>query len=277
MLQSGDLCLCSGAVAEAGYEQLLQAASRAGFDGLSMWPNHYEHALASGMDLEDMALMLDDYGLQLSEFDALITLIPGSEYELPDDPMFKYDDQFFLDFASALGARSINVVQFFGPQLPTAHVGELFGGFCEKAARHKLLVSLEFLPWTGIPDLRTASEIIKIADADNGGINLDTWHFQRSGASIEELRSLPKGSVVTMQLNDALAEPWEDVVAETMQARQLPGDGVVDLRGVMEALDYLQCDAPLAIEVFNDKFKQQSVEDTVQQLADSLRAFVATL
>lgn len=213
-MQSGDLCLCSGAVAQAGYEQLLKAASKAGFDGLSMWPYHYQNAVASGMNLRDMALMLDDYGLQLSEFDALITLIPGAEYELPDDPMFKYDEQFFLDFASELGARSINVVQYFGPQLPTAQVGGLFAGFCEKAAKHNLLVSLEFLPWSGIPDLATAMDIIEIAGADNGGINLDTWHFHRSGASIE---------------------------------------------------------------VFNDKFKDQSVEETVQQLADGLRAFVATI
>jgi len=277
MLQSGDLCLCSGSVAQAGYEQLLAATSKAGFDGLSMWPYHYQSALSCGIGIKDMALMLDDYGLQLSEFDALITLIPGAEYEPPDDPMFKYGEQFFLDFASELGARSINVVQYFGPRLPTIQVGELFGGFCEKAARHNLLVSLEFLPWSGIPDLATAAEIIRIAGADNGGINLDTWHFQRSGASVEELRALPKGSVITMQLNDALAEPWDDVVAETMQARQLPGQGVIDLPGVMKALDYLQCDAPLAIEVFNDDYQTQSVEQTVQQLGDALRTFVGTL
>lgn len=69
MLQSDDLCLCSGTVAKAGYEELLQAASRAGFDGLSMWPHHYESAQLSGLSIKDMKLMLDDYGLQLSEFD----------------------------------------------------------------------------------------------------------------------------------------------------------------------------------------------------------------
>ena len=144
MLKSGDICLCSGAVPQAGYKQLLQAASTAGFDGLSMWPHHYQKAINSGLNIKDMSLMLDDYGLQLSEFDALITLIPGSGYDPPDpdDIMFKYDDQFFLDFASALGARSINVVQYFGPQLATDLVGELFGSFCEKAARHNLFCLL---------------------------------------------------------------------------------------------------------------------------------------
>jgi sugar phosphate isomerase/epimerase len=275
MLQTDDLCLCSGTFPNAGYRELLSAVSKAGFKGLSLWPAHYETALSEGLSVADMALMLDDYGLQLSEFDALITLLPGDNYDKPDIPMYKYDADFFLDFASQLAARSINVVQFYGPSTPYEEAGGLFSGFCDRAAKHDLLVSLEFLPWSGIPDLASAAKIIEVAGADNGGINLDTWHFHRSGAVPEDLRVLPKGSVVTMQINDAVAEPWDDVLAETMQARAFPGEGVINVKTILTELRNMACTAPVSIEVFNRNFAEMSVEQAVQLLGDKLRSFIA--
>jgi sugar phosphate isomerase/epimerase len=189
--------------------------------------------------------------------------------------MYKYDADFFLDFASQLAARSINVVQFYGPSTPYEEAGGLFSGFCDRAAKHDLLVSLEFLPWSGIPDLASAAKIIEVAGADNGGINLDTWHFHRSGAVPEDLRVLPKGSVVTMQINDAVAEPWDDVLAETMQARAFPGEGVINVKTILTELRNMACTAPVSIEVFNRNFAEMSVEQAVQLLGDKLRSFIA--
>ena len=47
----------------------------------------------------------------------------------------------------------------------------------ERASSHGLRVDLEFLPWTLVPDLHTALQVLNDAEQENLGITLDFWHF----------------------------------------------------------------------------------------------------
>ena len=74
MLGPNDLCLCCGTIARASFEELLEATVAGGFSGLSIWPRHYESALASGLSDRGMRRMInqekilfkDDHLSQLS-------------------------------------------------------------------------------------------------------------------------------------------------------------------------------------------------------------------
>ena len=66
-----------------------------------------------------------------------------------------------------------------------------FARLCERAAAAGLRVDLEFLPWTIVPDLRTALQIAREADQANAGVMLDCWHFYRGGSDVDaDRRSL---------------------------------------------------------------------------------------
>ncbi|NQT71224.1 MAG: sugar phosphate isomerase/epimerase [Chloroflexi bacterium] len=275
MLDYDDLCLCCGTIAHASFSELVEAAAAGGFRSISIWPHHYQDACAQGLSDQDLKLMLEDHGLSISELDPLMNWLPPAALGLdPDSPATETlgpGEDFFYQIADALGARHLNVVQAFGPRLETEMVVEAFAGVCDRAAQHGLKVSLEFLPWSGIPDIKTAGEIVRQAGRPNGGINLDTWHLHRSGGSVDDLTGLPADAVVAMQINDAAAESWADVIEETMQGRLLPGHGVIDLPGVFRALDTIGCMAPIGVEVFSDELLKLPPVEAARKAGDAIR------
>src|SRR5207302_213589 len=81
----------------------------------------------------------------------------------------------------ALGARSMNAVDVFGGDWDVDDAAEAFAGLCDRAGEHGLVVHLEFLPWSKIPDVGSAWEVVRLAGRSNGGIAIDAWHFFRGG------------------------------------------------------------------------------------------------
>ena len=108
--------------------------------------------------------------------------------------IFRFGERELFAVADALGARSLNVVDVFGGPWSLDEAAAAFAGLCDRAAEHGLLVHLEFLPWSRIPDLATAWQVVNAADRPNGGIMLDAWHYFRSGPDGALLRSIPGAS-----------------------------------------------------------------------------------
>ena len=50
---------------------------------------------------------------------------------------------------------------------------------CDKAGALGLNISLEFIPFGGIPTLASAVRLVEAVDRPNLGIVLDVWHWVR--------------------------------------------------------------------------------------------------
>lgn len=113
-------------------------------------------------------------------------------------------------------------------------------------------VCVEFLPFSGIPDLATAWALVEPL-GPSAAILLDTWHWQRQpgGPCPELLAGIPGERIGYVQLCDAGAVPGDDAMTEAMTARLLPGDGVVDIPGLLAQLRAMGADPFVATEVFN--------------------------
>ena len=113
-------------------------------------------------------------------------------------------------------------------------------------------VCLEFLPWSGVPDLATAWALVEPL-GPSAGLLLDTWHWVRQpgGPAFDLLATIPGGRIGYLQLCDAAAEPDDDGMTEAMTARLLPGEGVVDFAAVLGALRSIGATPYVATEVFN--------------------------
>ncbi|MBW1900619.1 MAG: sugar phosphate isomerase/epimerase [Deltaproteobacteria bacterium] len=275
-----DLYLCVGTISGAGFRELVEAAAAGGYRGISIWPQHYKGAREQGLSDLDMKLMLEDHDLIIYELDPLVTWLPSpkspsgaepSEYEA----MFDGED-FFYHIADVLGAGHLNANQAVGESIPEIDlVAEAFAGVCDRAAPHDLKVSLEFLPWSGIPDMETALRIVRQAGCPNCGIVLDMWHHFRSGGSVDDLLALSGKDIVAIHTSDAAAQPEEDILNETMHGRRLPGDGVIDLVGVFRALDTIDCQAPIGVEVISDEMNGLSPLEAAVKAADATRGVLA--
>ncbi|MCU1463774.1 MAG: hypothetical protein JWO37_3849 [Acidimicrobiales bacterium] len=277
-LGADDLVLCSGTFAfGTSFADRVHAASAAGFDGLSLWVQDYRGGRADGLSDADMRAMLDDHGLAVAEIDAAWWWLPGGPDTVPGElaGAFAYGEADVFAIADATGARSLNAVDVFGGEWSVDQAADHFAGLCDRAAEHGLLVHIEFLPWSRIPDLATAWAIANAADRPNGGVLVDSWHWTRSESDPDLLRTLPAGKVLGIQLNDGPAAAEPDLIDATMHHRVLPGAGEFDLPGLIDALRATGTQAPWGVEVFSDDLHTRAATDVAALAADALRKVVA--
>jgi sugar phosphate isomerase/epimerase len=275
-----DLILCSGTVPLAPFRDYVAAASSAGFQGISMWGRDYRRAHAEGLTDADLRPFLDDHGLAVGELDGVGQWFPGSAGLAPPvegeeaDSFFGFSEQDLYAIADVVGARSVNAVEVYGMRCEPEQAAEAFGALCDRAAEHGLLVHIEYLPWSGIPNAAAAWEVVRLADRPNGGVLVDSWHHFRGASTDAMLRDIPGARVTGIQLNDAPAEAEADPVEECLRRRLVPGEGAIDLAGLLRALDEQGVAAPIGVEVMSDALNALPVKEVAQRVADATRAML---
>lgn len=279
MIGAKRLALCSGTLLHASsLQEKLEAASGAGFGGVSLWYEDYRAARAEGLGDADIQAMLSANGLQVNETDSLARWLPGADPQRTDNPimrdMLSLDERTVFEAAVAMGAGSVMAVELLGDPVDVDVATEAFAGLCDRAAKYDLTVNLEFMPFSGIPDLATAIAIVEGADRVNGGINVDAWHLFRSDSPLDLLAELPGARVTLVQLSDAPAEVPTDIAAETGSGRLLPGQGDMDLVGLLRTLDQIGTRAPIGVEVFSDQLRMLQPREVAQRSMDAARALL---
>jgi sugar phosphate isomerase/epimerase len=160
-----------------------------------------------------------------------------------------------LDLCARTGATAVNTIAFQPELPPLGEAGANLARLCDLAADRGLEIGFEFLPFSGVAGIRTAAQLLEATDRDNLGLVLDLWHWFRSpeGQDLAALRSIPPERIQVLQLDDAPAQPADDLVVETVTARLLPGEGDVDIAAVFETLDDMGATPLVASEVFSDR------------------------
>jgi sugar phosphate isomerase/epimerase len=273
-----DLVLCSGTLPRATpFRQRLEAAAAGGYAGLSLWGRDYAAARAEGYSDADMAALIADHGLAVGELDPAWWWTPGAaSFSIPPelDPLdvFRFGEAELLRIAEAVGARSLNAAAVLGGTWSVEEAAAAFAALCDRAAESGLLVHLEWLAWSRVPDLATALEVVRLADRGNGGITVDTWHCARSGTTVADLLAVPGGRVLAIQVDDGPASPEEDLIEATLHRRLLPGDGEFDLAGYIGALRSIGAPAPVGVEVFSDELHRLGPLEAARRAAAATRA-----
>jgi sugar phosphate isomerase/epimerase len=282
-LGTGDLVLCSGTLPRATPFRLrLEAAVAAGYAAVSLWGRDYAAARAEGYGDTDIVAMLADHGLVVAELDPAWWWTPGAASvsippELDPIDVFRFDERELLRIGELVGARSLNAADVLGGSWGVEEGAAAFAALCDRAADHGLLVHLEWLAWSRIADLATAWEVVRLADRDNGGLNVDTWHCARTGTTVEDLHAVPGERVLAIQLDDGPADAEHDLVEATLHRRLLPGEGEFDLAGYLGALRDIGAAAPTGVEVFSDDLHSLGPMEAATRSAAATRHLFGTL
>jgi sugar phosphate isomerase/epimerase len=280
-LGPGDTVLCSGTIRTGvSFRERLAAARAGGFSGLSLWGRDYQVARDEGLSDRDIRQLLDDHGVAVAELDPAWWWLPGASDirippELDEERIFGFGERELFVVADAVGARSLNAVDVFGGTWTLDGAAAAFAGLCDRAADHGLLVHLEFLPWSRIPDLASAWQVVRAADRPNGGLMLDAWHYFRSGPDSALLRSVPGTSILGVQLCDAPAVAEANPLHATLHERLLPGEGELALPTLLTDLRATGTTAPLGVEVFSDVLHALPPEQAGRLAGQSLRAVLS--
>ncbi len=235
--------------ARFGFAERVAAAAEAGFGGIGLLAADHARAGAAGLTDRAMAEILADHGVVVAEVEFLAGWATG-----PDDPdaaeAARAAEAQIWATVDAFGPRVVSVGELGGPEAmpPADVVAERFAALCDRAAEHGTRVAIEFVPWTGIPDIAAAASIVRAAGRRNGGIALDTWHWFRGNPSAETLRSVAD-RVFMLQLNDADREVVGTLAEDTVRNRRCPGEGSFDLVGFLLLARDAGVSAPVSVEV----------------------------
>jgi sugar phosphate isomerase/epimerase len=247
MLGANDLVLCAGTLRAASLAEKCAAAVAGGFSAITLWPTDVERAKREGIALADIRRRIADHGLVVADLDALLVWLPGEVV-----PAGLPGEAEFYEIADAVGARSLNLAQGFGANVDRDRAAEALAGVCDRASEHGLLVTLEYLPWSGISDAATALAIVEGSGRADATLMFDTWHTFRGPTDDAQLEKIPGARIGSVQINDAPAEPAENLIAETLSARLLPGEGAIPLARWVRWLDAIGSTAPIGVEVFSN-------------------------
>jgi len=282
-LGPADLVLCSGTLPRATPFRLrLEAARSAGYAAVSLWGRDYRGARDEGYSDADLAAMLSDHGLEVAELDPAWWWTPGaSGFTIPPEldtvDVFRYGEAELFRIAGVVGARSLNAADVLGGRWGLDEGAAAFAGLCDRAAEHGLLVHLEWLAWSKVPDLARAWDIVRLADRPNGGLNIDMWHCARTRTTPAQLSAVPAERVLAIQLDDGPAAPEDDLVEATLHQRVVPGEGDFDLIGYLGALRDSGARAPIGVEVFSDDLHVLGPVEAARRSADATRRVLGRL
>ncbi len=133
--------------------------------------------------------------------------------------------------------------------LDESRLVERFAALCDLGAPLGLTMNLEPMPWTDVKTLQQGARVIARAGRPNAGVLIDPIHFDRAGNTAADITSVPPQEFHYAQLCDAPAERPTDTETLLYQARAerlMPGDGGLDLKGILRALP---AGLPLALEI----------------------------
>jgi len=181
----------------------------------------------------------------------------------------------FLEVGRRLGAKAILVG---GDDADRSRLVDNYARLCEAAAPYGLTCDLEFMPWTQVPDLASAKDVVRAARCSNAGVLVDALHFARSRSRLEDLDDLPREWLHYAQLCDAPAGIPADHAGliHTARCERLPpGEGGIDLASIFRRLP---ADLPVSLEVPHDaRLAMHGAEAWSRQVLAAGRAFFAGL
>ena len=226
-----DIERCVGAAAGAGFRSLVFQVH---------WANTYGGDALRGL--------LADSGLVAGALEGSMAWVEGPDAALQDA------DQ-LLDLTAAIGAGLLHASSL-EPVLDLPRAAEGFAALCDRASAYDIDVAVEFIPHYAVPDLQTAWDVVREAGARNGGICLDFMHFDRQpgGPDYDLLRQIPGERIKYVQPTDAppevVASP-EGYLMQCITERPVPGEGVIGIGRMVQAIEATGAEPYLAFQVCN--------------------------
>jgi sugar phosphate isomerase/epimerase len=226
----------------------------------------------------------DDRGITLSALDPFTTWLSLAD-ATPDDTgseqasyarlFASYQPAEIFTMAAELGVTTVSAVAPGDRIWSPARAVDGFAAACAEAAGYGLSLQLEFMPFTPIPNLQSAWEVVFEAGTANSGLVLDVWHFRRSGSSLAQLAAIPADRLFTVQLSDGPTDPEPDLWHAASHGRWLPGSGQLDVTEILRSVRGMGARPEFGPEVVSDSLSVLEPLAAASRAAEASRQVLA--
>ncbi len=231
MSQRRIVSLAALSVLELSPPEMVRIAARCGYTHVGLRPiaatdseRHFPLLADAGLRRETLAALADE-GVGVLDIEILRLR--------PDTDVRAYEAA--LEFGAEAGARFALVA---GNDPDRARIAGNLGALADLAATYGIRPHLEFMPWTDVPDLAVALDVIAAAGRGNTGLLVDAYHLVRSESSVADIpeRSELTGYVQLCDIAGPVPADVADLIAEARSARLPPGAGECPLQALMARL-----------------------------------------
>lgn len=250
---------------------LIRMAADAGFHGAGLrligispeataWPLMTNRAM-----LRDTIAACRETGMRVPDIE-FIRLTPELEVATLEH---------FLAAGAELGARHVISAPYDND---LSRLSDKLAQLNALALRYGLSAVLEFFPWTTVPDLSTALNVIDETGDPDIGVLVDSLHFDRAGRPWPALAQVDPKRMPFCHLADADAcesRATDDLIFVARENRLPPGDGAIDLKSFLSSLP----DAcAIAVEVPNAAaLKDHGAAAWIKRLGEATQHLLSTL
>lgn len=242
-----------GLLTDVPFRERVRAAAAVGFDGVGLRVENYIAALAEGLTDEDMLATLAEYSIRVTEIEYLTGW--GPDLVSTEAEVVKEANAFHM--CRLFGVKQVNVGLL--EQLDREAIVEALSALCTRAGH--IIIAVEYMPYSGIPDIPTAWAIIEATGKKNAHLLVDTWHWARANQTPSDLAGVPADRIVSVQLCDVLEHAMTPLRVESLHHRLPPGQGWGDPVGMLRALE-LHGATPnvVTVEIISDELASMGVD-----------------
>ena len=247
----------------------------AGFSELAIQPQEVKKINRLGLSIADMKFMAEDHGVTISRLDPLCSWNPDWHPINMDNTFISEHSitahDFFL-MCEELGCSHMSLnAQFPQDRYSFKQQVEHYAEICRLANEYALVCDLEPIPMWGVRTLQQGWDIVREADAANGGLVFDTLHFVRSHSTLDVLRTIPGEKIHCVQICDGLLPLAEGVTLEQdCFNRMWPGTGHFPLAEIVSVLEHIGGLNQVGPEVFSLSNQSMSAEQIAHACRSSL-------
>jgi sugar phosphate isomerase/epimerase len=246
-----------------------EAAAAAGFTGIGLHADDLPRTIAAGVDVPEMQAVLRNNGLAMVEIEFLAGWAFSSGQNGGIAPTLAGIEA----VADALGGRQVSAGEFSGDALLDAEdaldsAAKALRANADRLSERGLLVALESFPWSALTNTQIAIDLLRRAEAPNAGLLIDVWHFYNGGGHPDQLVDLPTAGITGVQLNDGPLV-HENFQQHARAERQLPGEGELDVVGLILAVRRAGFTGPYCVESNTPEFRNLPVAEAAHRAADT--------
>ena len=241
-----------------------RAAAAAGFTGIGLHADDLPRTVASGLDVAGMQAVLADTGLRVVE----IEFLGGWALD---------DRSGRAGVAQCAGSRRWRMLSVVGMSAPASSAAASRSTWARREdgwrsspddSRDAACRS----PWRRSPGPcwqgpTAVPELLRQVQAPNLGQMVDVWHFFNNGGTPDALT----GPIAAVQLNDG-PRVHGDYLVHARAARRLPGEGELDVAGLLRAVLRNGFTGPWCVEVNTPEFRALPVGEAARRAAAAAAA-----
>jgi sugar phosphate isomerase/epimerase len=249
---------------EIDFKKRVEIASKIGFEGIGLSAEAYILALKQGYSDCEMLNILITNNIRVTEIECITNWTEQRKsVSNRETDFYFFKEQTIFHMARLFNVKSVNCGVSSKVSLQE-HIQD-FKELCKRA--ENLIVALEFMPYSGVPTIGFAYDVLEKAGCDNSMLILDAWHWNRSKQTSTELKNIPSCRIVSIQICDVLERAYPTVLQrkESLHDRLSPGYGFGDTLGFIKMIkDHGIAPDVISVEVMSDNLLNMGIEESVE-------------